>query len=68
MEKITKRDIMKIQPGKRKAFALDTRKAIVSAASYAWKLGRLKEREDVERYNTQMDFDNMTIIIEAVPC
>lgn len=67
MEKVTKQDILGIKCGHKKVFTLDTRRAIFSAASYAWKLGNLGINKDIERYKTQMDFRNMTIIIEALP-
>ena len=67
MKKLTKADILGIKPGKIEVFVLDNAKAIMSARQYAWLLGRTEPPEGVARYKTKANFENKTLVIEAVP-
>lgn len=67
MKKLTKADILGIKPGKLQVFVLDNAKAIMSARQYAWLLGKTEPPEGVARYRTKANFENKTLIIEAVP-
>lgn len=67
MEKLTKTDILNIKPGKIEVFVLDNAKAIMSARQYAWLLGKTEPPEGVARYKTKANFENKTLVIEAVP-
>lgn len=67
MKKLTKADILGIKPGKIEVFVLDNAKAIVSARQYAWLLGKTEPPEGVARYKTKANFENKTLVIEAVP-
>ena len=67
MKKLTKADILGIKPGKIEVFVLDNAKAIMSARQYAWLLGKTEPPEGVARYKTKANFENKTLIIEAVP-
>ena len=67
MKKLTKADILGIKPGKIEVFVLDNAKAIMSARQYAWLLGKTEPPEGVERYKTKANFENKTLVIEAVP-
>lgn len=67
MKKLTKADILGIEPGKIEVFELDNAKAIMSARQYAWLLGKTEPPEGVARYKTKANFENKTLVIEAVP-
>ena len=67
MKKLTKADILGIKPGKIEVFVLDNAKAIMSARQYAWLLGKTDPPEGVARYKTKANFENKTLVIEAVP-
>lgn len=67
MKKLTKTDILGIKPGKIEVFVLDNAKAIMSARQYAWLLGKTEPPEGVARYKTKANFENKTLVIEAVP-
>lgn len=67
MKKLTKADILGIKPGKIEVFVLDNAKAIMSARQYAWLLGKTEPPEGVARYKTKANFENKTLVIEAVP-
>lgn len=67
MKKLTKEDILGIKPGKIEVFVLDNAKAIMSARQYAWLLGKTEPPEGVARYKTKANFENKTLVIEAVP-
>ena len=67
MKKLTKADILGIKPGKIEVFVLDNAKAIMSARQYAWLLGQTEPPEGVARYKTKANFENKTLVIEAVP-
>lgn len=67
MKKLTKSDILSIKPGKIEVFVLDNAKAIMSARQYAWLLGKTEPPEGVARYKTKANFENKTLVIEAVP-
>lgn len=67
MKKLTKADILGIKPGKIEVFVLDNAKAIMSARQYAWLLGKTEPPEGVARYKTKTNFENKTLVIEAVP-
>lgn len=67
MKKLTKADILGIKPGKIEVFVLDNAKAIMSARQYAWLLGKTEPPEGVARYKTNANFENKTLVIEAVP-
>ena len=67
MKKLTKADILGIKPGKIEEFVLDNAKAIMSARQYAWLLGKTEPPEGVARYKTKANFENKTLVIEAVP-
>lgn len=67
MKKLTKADILGIKPGKIEVFVLDNTKAIMSARQYAWLLGKTEPPEGVARYKTKANFENKTLVIEAVP-
>lgn len=67
MKKLTKADILGIKPGKIEVFVLDNAKAIMSARQYAWQLGKTEPPEGVARYKTKANFENKTLVIEAVP-
>lgn len=67
MKKLTKADILGIKPGKIEVFVLDNAKAIMSARQYAWLLGKTEPPEGVARYKTKVNFENKTLVIEAVP-
>lgn len=67
MKKLTKADILGIKPGKIEVFVLDNAKAIMSARQYAWLLGKTEPPEGVVRYKTKANFENKTLVIEAVP-
>lgn len=67
MKKLTKADILGIKPGKIEVFVLDNAKAIMSARQYAWMLGKIEPPEGVARYKTKANFENKTLVIEAVP-
>ena len=67
MKKLTKADILGIKPGKIAVFVLDNAKAIMSARQYAWLLGKTEPPEGVARYKTKANFENKTLVIEAVP-
>ena len=67
MKKLTKADILGIKPGKIEVFVLDNAKAIMSARQYAWLLGKTEPPEGVSRYKTKANFENKTLVIEAVP-
>lgn len=67
MKKLTKADILGIKPGKIEVFVLDNAKAIISARQYAWLLGKTEPPEGVARYKTKANFENKTLVIEAVP-
>lgn len=67
MKKLTKADILGIKPGKIEVFVLDNAKAIMSARQYAWLLGKTEPHEGVARYKTKANFENKTLVIEAVP-
>lgn len=67
MKKLTKTDILNIKPGKIEVFVLDNAKAIMSARQYAWLLGKTEPPEGVARYKTKANFENKTLVIEAVP-
>lgn len=67
MKKLTKADILGIKPGKIEVFVLDNAKAIMSARQYAWLLGKTEPPEGVARYKTKANFENNTLVIEAVP-
>lgn len=67
MKKLTKADILGIKPGKIEVFVLDNAKAIMSARQYAWLLGKTEPSEGVARYKTKANFENKTLVIEAVP-
>ena len=45
----------------------DTAKAIMSARQYAWLIGKTEPPEGVSRYKTKANFENKTLVIEAVP-
>lgn len=66
MKKLTKADILGIKPGKIEVFVLDNAKAIMSARQYAWLLGKTEPPEGVARYKTKANFENKTLVIEAV--
>lgn len=67
MKKLTKADILGIKPGKIEVFVLDNAKAIMSARQYAWLLGKTEPPEGVARYKTKANFENKTLVVEAVP-
>ena len=67
MKKLTKADILGIKPGKIEVFVLDNAKAIMLARQYAWLLGKTEPPEGVARYKTKANFENKTLVIEAVP-
>lgn len=67
MKKLTKSDILRIKPGKIEVFVFETAKAIMSARQYAWLIGKTELPEGVARYKTKANFDNKTLVIEAVP-
>lgn len=67
MKKLTKSDILSIKPGKIEVFVFETAKAIMSARQYAWLIGKTEQPEGVARYKTKANFDNKTLVIEAVP-
>ena len=67
MKKLTKADILGIKPGKIEVFVLDNAKAIMSARQCAWLLGKTEPPEGVARYKTKANFENKTLVIEAVP-
>lgn len=67
MKKLTKADILSIKPGKIEVFVFETAKAIMSARQYAWLIGKTEPPEGVSRYKTKANFDNKTLVIEAVP-
>lgn len=67
MKKLTKADILGIKPGKIEVFVLDNAKAIMAARQYAWLLGKTEPPEGVARYKTKANFENKTLVIEAVP-
>ena len=67
MKKLTKADILSIKPGKIEVFVFDTAKAIMSARQYAWLIGKTEPSEGVSRYKTKANFENKTLVIEAVP-
>lgn len=67
MKKLTKADILGIKPGKIEVYVLDNAKAIMSARQYAWLLGKTEPPEGVARYKTKANFENKTLVIEAVP-
>lgn len=67
MKKLTKSDILSIKPGKIEVFVLDNAKAIMSARQYAWLLGKTEPPEGVARYKTKANFENKTLVIEAIP-
>lgn len=67
MKKLTKADILGIKPGKIEVFVLDNAKSIMSARQYAWLLGKTEPPEGVARYKTKANFENKTLVIEAVP-
>ena len=67
MKKLTKADILSIKPGKIEVFVFETAKAIMSARQYAWLIGKTAPPEGVSRYKTKANFENKTLVIEAVP-
>ena len=67
MKKLTKSDILSIKPGKIEVFVFETAKAIMSARQYAWLIGKTELPEGVARYKTKANFENKTLVIEAVP-
>ena len=67
MKKLTKSDILSIKPGKIEVFVFETAKAIMSARQYAWLICKTEPPEGVARYKTKANFDNKTLVIEAVP-
>ena len=67
MKKLTKADILSIKPGKIEVFVFDTAKAIMSARQYAWLIGNTEPPEGVSRYKKKANFENKTLVIEAVP-
>ena len=67
MKKLTKADILGIKPGKIEVFVLDNAKAIMAARQYAGLLGKTEPPEGVARYKTKANFENKTLVIEAVP-
>lgn len=67
MKKLTKSDILSIKPGENEVFEFETAKAIMSARQYAWLIGKIEPPEGVVRYKTKANFDNKTLVIEAVP-
>jgi hypothetical protein len=66
MKKLTKADILAIQPGKGKIFSLETKKAVMSARSYVWQIGKVEPANGVSSYKTVADLNNNTIYVEAV--
>lgn len=67
MKKLTKSDILSIKPGKIEVFVFETAKAIMSARQYAWLIGKTEPPKGVARYKTKTNFENKTLVIEAVP-
>ena len=67
MKKLTKADILSIKPGKIEVFVFETAKAIMSARQYAWLIGKTEPPAGVARYKTKANFENKTLVIEAVP-
>lgn len=67
MKKLTKSDILSIKPGKIEVFVFETAKAIMSARQYAWLISKTEPPEGVARYKTKANFENKTLVIEAVP-
>ena len=67
MKKLTKSDILSIKPGKIEVFVFETAKAIMSARQDAWLIGKTEPPEGVARYKTKANFENKTLVIEAVP-
>ena len=67
MKKLTKTDILSIKPGKIEVFVFETAKAIMSARQYPWLIGKTEPPEGVSRYKTKANFENKTLVIEAVP-
>ena len=67
MKKLTKSDILNIKPGKFEVFVLDSAKALLSGRQYAWLIGKTEPPEGVARYKTKANFENKTLVIEAVP-
>lgn len=67
MKKLTKSDILSIKPGKIEVFVFETAKAIMSARQYAWLIGKTEPPGGVARYKTKANFENKTLVIEAVP-
>lgn len=67
MKKLTKADILNIEPGRFQVFEFDDIKAIVSARSYVLQLSRIEPPQGVARYRTKSDYDNKTLRVEAVP-
>ena len=67
MKKLTKADILSIKPGKIEVFVFETAKAIMSARQYAWLISKTEPPEGVSRYKTKANFENKTLVIEAVP-
>ena len=67
MKKLTKSDILSIKPGKIEVFVFETAKAIMSARQYAWLIGKTEPPVGVARYETKANFENKTLVIEAVP-
>ena len=67
MKKLTKADILSIKPGKIEVFVFETAKAIMSARQYAWLIGDTEPPEGAARSKTKANFENKTLVIEAVP-
>lgn len=67
MKKLTKADILGIKPGKIEVFVLDSAKALLSGRQYAYQIGNTEPPEGVARYRTKANFENKTLVIEAVP-
>lgn len=67
MKKLTKADILNIKPGRFQVFVFDDIKAIVSARSYVLQLSRIEPPHGVARYRTKSNYDNKTLLVEAVP-
>ena len=45
----------------------ESAKAIMSARQYAWLIGKTEPPKGVARYKTKANFENKTLVIEAVP-
>lgn len=67
MKKISKADILGIKPGRLQVFVFDTAKAVMSARQYVYQISHIEPPKGVAKYRTKVNFDNKTLVVEAVP-